>query len=73
MEIFFSKLVILLTVIRNPCITAGHYIICRTDPNFYGRCNCGICTHMKILSVIKYKISDKKSDGENIDNKYGGK
>jgi len=28
---------------------------------------------MKILSVIKYKISDKKSDGENIDNKYGGK
>jgi len=73
MKVFFSKLAVSLTVRRNPCIRAGHYITCTTDPNFYGRCNYGIRTCMKILSVNKYKISEEKSYGENIDTKCGGK
>jgi hypothetical protein len=61
MEIFISKLVVLLTVRRNLCIRAGHYVTCKADTSFYGRCNYGICTHMKILSINKYKISDEKT------------
>jgi len=39
MKIFFSKLVVLLTVRRNLCIRAGHCITCTPDSKFYGRRN----------------------------------
>lgn len=34
---------------------------CTADSRFYGRCNYEIYTHMKILSIDKYKISVEKT------------
>jgi hypothetical protein len=74
MEIFFSKLVVFfLSVRRNLCIRAEHYIICTADSTFHGRCNYGICRLKIIVSINKYIICDENSDGDNTDTKCGGK
>jgi len=52
MEIFFSKLVVFLTVRRNLCIRTGHYITCTADYSFYGRCNYGIYTNTRVGTLI---------------------